>query len=92
MPNSNGYSMSEPFNIDGDELEGLTPQACFVRGVECEQVKAWLLHLEGTEMKTVHSDSQQRYEKMAERRGKTLISRWLNDDWIEISVVQRQGG
>lgn len=38
MSDDREYSLLEPFYIDNGELEGLSPQECFVLGVEWQMV------------------------------------------------------
>jgi hypothetical protein len=77
--------MVESFDIEDGQLDGLTPQQCFVRGCEwgtfktaCDDSYAF--------RRTVHRERVERLCKVAARRGRTFRIEHLDDQWTEIVV------
>lgn len=84
------WGCERPFGIDGDELEGLRPQECFVLGYELAMIDA--LIGEGKSFsKPVHAANQDRISAELDRRHREYRFEWMNDDvsesWVELSVV-----
>lgn len=91
--NANWESM-QPFGIDNGELDGLSPQDCFVRGFEIGSIwGACTQHVSksGTIKMVIHSDNEARCIQFAECRGFSVTTRaWLNDDWIELVIDPKE--
>lgn len=85
------WNISEPFDIDDGQLDELTPQQCFVLGVEWQTVCAWVE--EGKEgERLVHSSNISRLLRMARRRGVELGATTLGDGWSSIRALGAGSG
>jgi hypothetical protein len=83
------FKMCEPFGIDDGELDGLSPQQCFVLGVEWQKFYDIALRWKAgtlTSFKDMchSSENLERIKALLERHGVPYRVRWLNDDWNEI--------
>lgn len=77
-------TLAEDFWIDDGQLDGLTPQQCFVLGVEYETIARLLRKPRKQFFKVIHSTNERRLLRLAEKLGRKVTSRWLNDDWCEL--------
>jgi len=84
------YKSKEPFGIDGEELDGLTPQEVFVLGYELAQVSAEMEHGQKIE-KPVHTDNRERIERAADIRGRTIGLIVYHDDWLWLETTDGIG-
>lgn len=88
MPDAE-YEQYEPFGIDNGELDGLSPQECFVLGYELAQIHELAEHVDGFS-KTVHATNQPRIEDSLRRRGREFSWMWPSDDpsesWLYLNV------
>lgn len=80
-----GWELTEPFDIDDGELNGLSPQMCFSMGVE------WMKWLSRIKSNSTHSDmcmegNSIRIQSLLERHGIQCEARVPNGGWCEIWV------
>lgn len=80
----------EPFNIDAGELDGLSPQQCFVLGYELADVSR-RAELDSRGFGgPVHADNHDRLANALERRGRKFGMTWASDDksetWMHLWV------
>jgi hypothetical protein len=87
------FGLKKSFNIDNGELDGLTPQECFVLGYELAEIDTLLLR-PGAIDRPVHTQNRERILKScqdADRPGQML---WLAGDvsesWQRLLVPERQ--
>ena len=77
------------FGIDRDELDGLTPQQCFVLGYELAQVDS-LLRQPDAFSKPIHSANRERISKRCVAAGRPHFWEWMPDDksenWLYLKV------
>jgi hypothetical protein len=80
----------EPFGIDHGQLDGLSPQECFVLGVEWEMVRALAGAPEGFG-RPVHAANRGRLAALLDRRGRAYRLTHMHDDpsegWLWLEVV-----
>lgn len=83
------FNLCEPFGIDDGELDELSPQECFVLGVEWQKFYAIALRWKDGDhspfKELCHSSGNlNRIRSLLERHAVPYRVRWLNDDWNEI--------
>ena len=82
----------EPFDIDDGELDGKTPQRCFVLGYELAMVKCRLEHNAESFTQLIHADNRDRIEKACEKSEREYKFFWPSDDrseeWVELAVSE----
>jgi hypothetical protein len=79
------YELIEPFEADDDSLAGLTPEQCFVLGVEWAMFRSKLL--ERTPFKeVVIADNAVRLASMAERHNRFVEVKPIGEGWAELDV------
>lgn len=79
MSHDANFDLCEPFDIDNGELDGLTPQECFVLGVEWCQF--WKLLDDGTAFElTVHERNASRLQALAVRHKRDCSVHWIHED------------
>lgn len=87
------YELFTPFGIDDGELDGKTPQECFVLGYELAQVDMLLRSSEGFE-RPVHADNFDRIVRSCLKAGRGYEINWMPDDksedWRWLKVDQRR--
>lgn len=83
-----GFGMMEPFDVDNGELDGLTPQQCFVLGYECRMVHEMLEDQREIEDQPVHAANRERLMRMAIRRGAPIhITKDTDEDgWCHMTL------
>lgn len=92
-PEQEKWGLVRPFDIDDGQLDGLTPQQCFVLGYELAQFDARLATGEEFEC-LIHAENRERVDAAIEResRGAALI--WKEDDpsetWVDVHVRPRE--
>lgn len=77
------------YGIDAGELAGLSRAKCFVLGVEFELFKRRIDDHMATGCgitTTVHSVNVERLAGVLDDHGITYQRKWLNDDWVDITV------
>ncbi len=86
MDNNVGFDLSESFNIDEDQLDGLSPQKVFVLGYELAQVSAELGS--GNKVaKPVHPQNRERIEAAAKKRDRLITFTVYHDDWLWLLTI-----
>ncbi len=88
------FSCDRPFDIDDVQLDGLSPQQCFVLGYELAQVDSLLRS--GCEFsKPIHANNAERIKAELERQGREHTMEWFADDrsesWMHLTVKARTG-
>lgn len=83
------FGLKEPFDIDGEELDGMTPQQCFVLGYEFATVCARLDSPDASDMPLVHTDNLDRIRAAAARRSRSVEVRQAHDDWVSVFIVEK---
>jgi hypothetical protein len=98
------WSNHEPFEIDGDELDGMSPQECFALGVEWQKYYQWCLDFESLRplphtMQLMNSANLNRLTGLLSKHNVPYRTRWATDDWIEVMLgennpfpARNQGG
>lgn len=87
------FGLLKSFDIDNDELDGLSPQEVFVLGYELAQVD---LGLEGKSAITrpVHAENRQRIIKSCDDSARQYRLTWLPGDvsesWLLLEVAARE--
>lgn len=80
------YGCVEPFNIDDGQLDGLTPQQCFVLGYELAITSAEME--QGLKIgKPVHPQNRERLEQAAKLRGRRIKLVVYHDDWLWLETT-----
>lgn len=87
FPDGDEYELVQAFDIDDGELDGLSPQQCFVLGVEYESCRQ-LIIAGKLFTKTIHSANAERLSRIS--AALTYQAKWLNDDWIQISRIAQE--
>ena len=85
------YELFQPFGIDDGELDGKSPQECFVLGYELAQVDMLLRDGAAFE-RPIHADNFERITKscLKARRGYEIT--WMPDDksenwrWLKVDA------
>jgi hypothetical protein len=88
-PEQVDFALKEPFEIDGEELDGLSPQQCFVLGVEWMSTVEWVERKEGGQL-TIHRRNRGRIVRLARRRGVELLWEDLDDGWSVVSMEKQE--
>jgi hypothetical protein len=84
----------EPFGIDDDELDGLSPQQCFVLGYELAQI-ATELESGAYINKPIHPENRDRLERFAAKRNRSVKITAFDDNWFNLKTTDtppRDGG
>lgn len=76
------FGLFRPFHIDDGQLEGETPQQCFVLGYELAQVDG-LLRNPMTFARPVHSQNRERIEWACKEANRNFVMRYMADDSSE---------
>jgi hypothetical protein len=86
------YGLKEPFDIDNDELAGISPQNVFCMGYECCLI-AHSLDDEtgGAFSRPIHADNASRVKRMCIRRGRKFKIEPCAEGWCSL-VVADSGG
>lgn len=82
----------ESFYIDGGQLDGRTPQQCFVLGVEWQQIATLLQNPEIGFEKPVHTSNIARLSKMLRKRDRVFnfMAYCKDDAWRWLKVLPAQ--
>lgn len=75
-------NMTESFNIDDGELDGLSPQECFVLGVEWQMVRS-LADGDSAFKRPVHMYNRDRLIAVLESRGRVYTLSYMHEDSSE---------
>lgn len=86
------YLLLESFNIDDGQLDGLTPQTCFVLGYELSQVSR-RAEADRTEWRIpIHAENQSRVATALVKRNRPHLITWMPNDlsegWLELLVYE----
>lgn len=79
------FELSESFDIDDGELDGLRPQDCFVLGYELCQFHA-LADKGGAFSKLAHADNTERIGDALLRRGLEFTVGLHDETWVTFNV------
>lgn len=86
------YELCEPFDIDNGELDNLSPQECFVLGVEWQMI-AELADIFRSFEHPIHSNNKNRIEKLLQRRKRQYTIQFMHDDisesWLWLKVQSK---
>ena len=83
------FELCEPFNIDNGELEGMSPQACFVLGYELADVVEWAQRVTAESERVVHAANRDRLQMFLNARNIDHTFTWPADDVSEAWVYLR---
>ena len=83
------YALQCSFDIDHGELDGLSPQECFVLGYELSTIHRLLTTSERV-FRVVHAKNRERIEKACRLAGAEFRLSWLESDssetWMQLSI------
>lgn len=83
------FGLVKPFDIDDGQLDGLSPQQCFVLGYELAQIDA-LLELPHAISRPVHAANRRRIKRSCGDSGRCYSLTWASDDvsesWMQLEV------
>ena len=89
------FGLVKSFHIDDGELDGLTPQECFVLGYELAQVDQLLKAPPGIHQ-PVHVENKARIESACEKADRPYRLTWLSGDvseaWLLLEVSPNDQG
>lgn len=88
------FGLKKSFHIDHGELDGLSPQMCFVLGYELAQLD-WMLRDEFVNIDdwsmTVHVENRERIEEACRDAKRPFTLTWLEGDvsesWLLLKVT-----
>lgn len=84
------FRMQKSFGIDDGELDGLSPQQCFVLGYELAQLDTLLRRPAGFN-KPVHAANRARIEASCQAENREFRLDWMADDpsesWLSLTVM-----
>ena len=87
------FGLGKSFDIDDGELEGLSPQECFVLGYELAQIDH-LVGEPGAASKPVHARNRERIEKSCRDAEREHTLTWMPEDtsesWMQLEIVETQ--
>ena len=85
------FGLIRSFDIDGDELQGLSPQQCFVLGYELAQVDAIIESGGGCADKIIHQENRSRIERYCTVKGVECETSWMHNDpsesWCSLTIL-----
>jgi hypothetical protein len=79
------FSLAEPLDIDDGSLEGLSPQECFLLGVEWQKFRTRLSSGKPFTDRALASNAD-RITKLAERSQRFVEARPATNGWVSITV------
>lgn len=83
------FDCADPFDIDGGELDGLTPQMIFCLGAEWRGVRD-MADKPGGFVQLIHAQNQNRLTALLDRRGRKYAAHFLPNDksenWVTLTV------
>lgn len=86
------YILLESFQIDDGELDGLSPQECFVLGYELSTISHKAETVPEEFSLTVHSANEKRITAALLKRGRSRIMTWMPNDlsegWMTLTVLK----
>jgi hypothetical protein len=81
------YSLSEPFDIQDGEMDGLSVDYVFALAVEWSWFRDQLLAGEAF-ARQVHAPNVRRLKAMCARHGRAVTDHWLHEDYPEWRVLK----
>lgn len=85
------FELCDSFYVDDGELDGLSPQQCFVLGYELSSVLNTIENSNHELNFTVHASNKFRLEKALNKRNKSYKWQWPHDDiseaWIYLKIL-----
>jgi hypothetical protein len=86
------YRLAKQFDIDRGELDGHSPQNCFVLGYELALIDSRLLHFPSQAIICpVHASNADRIHKSCTESGRKFTLTWPHDDsseeWMQLEVA-----
>lgn len=87
------FKLVSSFDIDGGELDGMSPQECFVLGYELCLIDLTIKSLVtgDTIERPVHAANQDRIRKRCENAGLAFRLEYMSDDSSESWMLLRAG-
>lgn len=89
------YLLLQSFQIDDGQLDGKTPQECFVLGWELADVCAKADANPAEFEMLIHADNIDRITEALDRRGRPRIVTWMKNDvsegWVQLVVMKKVG-
>ena len=79
------FQLVEPFDIDGDELEGTSSQECFSMGVEWQMFREKLSDGQAFDCLVLYGNAQRLIE-LAKRSNRFAESVPIDDYWTHLTV------
>lgn len=93
MSNDGNSGLIESFHIDDGELDGLTPQECFVLGYELASICAEAEHSDGELSKLIHAENLERIKAALRKRGREFSFEFMAEDqsemWVQLTIKAR---
>lgn len=84
------FGLVRSFDIDDGELDGLTPQRCFVLGYELALIDGELSSPDQFQ-RTIHLENKERAGRACEKAGREHKFAFLHDDasenWVQLMVA-----
>lgn len=86
------YRLAKTLDIDHGELDGHSPQNCFVLGYELALIDSRLTHLPAEPITCpIHSANADRVRKSLDEKGRRYTLTWPSDDrseeWMQLDVA-----
>lgn len=85
------FRLTESFNIDDGQLDGMTPQECFVLGYELAKLAAQAENDKSGFCCFVHADNKERIYAAMSKRGRECTLAWAANDrsetWMNLQVA-----
>lgn len=89
------FGLIKSFDIDDGQLDGMSPQQCFVLGYELATVDLMVMRL-STVSQTVHAANRERIEKACRNAGRNFRLTWMEGDvseeWMVLTIEAAEGG
>lgn len=87
------FGLIRPFDIDDGQLDGLTPQQCFVLGYELAQIDHRLTMPDAIEGQLVHAENRDRIEGACVKANRPHKLTWMEGDlsesWMTLDVAKK---
>lgn len=87
------FGLVKSFNIDDGQLDGLSPQQCFVLGYELSEIDR-LLEADAPIQKTINSANRERIAKACQDACREFKLSWFENDpsegWMMLNVGPRK--
>lgn len=83
------FEMFRSFAVDDGQLDGMTPQVCFVLGYELALFDGWLSDPNGRK-EMVHSANRERMQAWADKQNRRIVLAWMqgdsSEDWMALTI------